>query len=87
MTIKKIMNSIESTLDDMDMEYTSETSKYPSKVLFITTTDGDGKVGILAMGTTKTGSSSVFIQCNVSLRSLANKKDAMTMVYKVLGLE
>lgn len=87
MTIKKIMTSIASTLDDMWVEYTSETSKYPSKVLFITTTDEDNNTKMSGIGTVKSGTTSAFIQADISLRSVANKKEAMNMMYKIFGLE
>ena len=87
MTIKKVMNSIESALDDASVEYTSDTSKYPSKVLFITTTDENNKAGMLALGAVKSGTTTAFIQASIYLRSAANKKEAMTMIYKIFGLE
>jgi len=68
MTIKKIMNSVESSLDDAGTEYTSEISKYPNKVLFLTTTDENNNVGILAIGTVKYGSTTAFIQCYLTYR-------------------
>ena len=87
MTIKKIMNSVESSLDDAGTEYTSEISKYPNKVLFLTTTDENNNVGILAIGTVKYGSTTAFIQCNVTLRAATNKPEAIAMIYKIFGME
>ena len=81
------MNSVESSLDDAGTEYTSEISKYPNKVLFLTTTDENNNVGILAIGTVKYGSTTAFIQCNVTLRTATNKPEAIAMIYKIFGME
>lgn len=86
-TIKKIMASIESMLDDMWVDYSPETSKYPSKVLFVSTVDEDNNVKMSAIGTVKSGTTSAFIQADISLRSASNKKEVIAMIYKIFGLE
>lgn len=86
-TIKKIMTSIQSMLDDMWVDYSPETSKYPSKVLFVSTVDEDNNVKMSAIGTVKSGTTSAFIQADISLRSASNKKEVIAMIYKIFGLE
>jgi hypothetical protein len=40
-----------------------------------------------AIGVVRSGTTSAFVQADISLRSASNKKEAMAMMYKVLGLE
>ncbi|MCX6822468.1 MAG: serine protease [candidate division SR1 bacterium] len=87
MTIKKVMTNIEGLLDDNGIEYTTETSKYPSKLLFVTTTDENNNVSMIAIGTVKSGSATVFIRADVNLSTATNKKEAIAMFYKIFGME
>lgn len=85
-TIKKLLTTYKNQLDNMWIDYTVETSKYPSKVLFISTTDDADQINITAIGQTK-NSSKIFINGDIILYTASSKKDAMAMMYKVLGLE
>lgn len=69
------------------MDYSPETSKYPSKVLFVSTVDEDNNVKMSAIGTVKSGTTTAFIQADISLRSASNKKEVIAMIYKIFGLE
>ena len=85
-TVQKLLAAYKDNLDTQGITYTTESSKYPSKVFFISTTDENDQVSITSVWQTKSNSS-IFIHGNIVLYITTSKKDAITMMYKTLGLE
>lgn len=86
-TIKKTMNEMESLFDDIDIDYTTETSKYPSKVWLLSMTDEEGNSYLLGIGLVKAWSKNIFIGYEVEIHRSTGKKEAIAMIYKTLGLQ
>jgi hypothetical protein len=86
-TLKAITTQVKNSLEDMGMTTTSETSKYPSSVSIMSIVDENDTPSLSMLGIKKYWSSTMFIHISTKLGSNSTKQEAITLGYKILGLE
>jgi hypothetical protein len=71
----------------MNITTKTETSKYPSSASITSMVDEDNKSSLSILGLKKNGTSNMFVHVSVTLSSTSAKQEAITLAYKILGLE
>lgn len=86
-TLKTVTSHLRKSIDEKGLTATSETSKYSSSVSITSMTDENDKVSLRMVGVKKYGGGNMFVFITIDLNSESAKQEAITLGYKILGLE
>lgn len=86
-TLKTFTKQVRDLYDSMWADATSITSKYPNDVSITSVVDEDGKTSLNIFGVKKYGTSKIVISVAIELSSNSAKQEAITLGYKIMGLE
>lgn len=86
-TLKSITTQLRNTYDGMGLTVKSETSKYPWSTSITSMVDENNITSLSILGVKKYWANNMFIHITTKLNSSSTKQEAMTLGYKILGLE
>lgn len=86
-TLKNITSQIRTAYENIGLTVTSQISKYPWSMSVTSIVDENNKSSLSALGIKKYGTSNLFIFANTVFNSISAKQEAITLGYKILGLE
>lgn len=86
-TLKNVTSQLKDAYENMNMTVASETSKYPWTISIMRITDENDKVSLSSLGMKKYAANNLFIHIATKLNTSSSKQEAITLAYKILGLE